>query len=335
MLNAIPADQKVFRGPSPTTMDQFLAAHGRARQERIILENYEDTNYLLRSQELLWRECRRQVMQDSAATTEKQVQFADECQARADSLSVQADLAMEAWTKGFVEAEVFRKSTNVFTICEQRIESLHAADPGEFDLGREYVIEHKMQFSLAMIRQCANKYPQDPNLHWLVGFLTAGPAELRDPALALQITRQAVELRPEDELANQSLGWALFRNGEFEECIKVLAADGSSLRNKTTPEVSVVVAMALCELGRREEAATWLLPEYDVRLQRYVETKKESRKKGISTYPSEQMLQQLDQEAKAMLGANPTELAKVYYQQDRPDDAVFLEERGYWYQKLN
>jgi tetratricopeptide (TPR) repeat protein len=64
----------------------------------------------------------------------------------------------------------------------------------------------------------SNAYDHN-NLAWQ---LLVGPKELRDPKVALPLARKAVELEPQNNLYVNTLGVALYRNGEFQEAIPVL-----------------------------------------------------------------------------------------------------------------
>jgi hypothetical protein len=52
--------------------------------------------------------------------------------------------------------------------------------------------------------------------------LVTGPAKVRDPAKALPLARQAVELAPDKPTCLNTLGVVLYRNGQFKEAISTL-----------------------------------------------------------------------------------------------------------------
>ena len=51
---------------------------------------------------------------------------------------------------------------------------------------------------------------------------TSEPSELRDPAEAVRLMRRVIELEPGDGNAWNTLGVALYRHGELEECVRTL-----------------------------------------------------------------------------------------------------------------
>jgi tetratricopeptide (TPR) repeat protein len=65
--------------------------------------------------------------------------------------------------------------------------------------------------------------PKNALAHNIVSWqLLVGPKELRDPKAALPLARKAVELEPQNDHYVNTLGVALYRNGELKEAIPVL-----------------------------------------------------------------------------------------------------------------
>src|SRR5262249_25563404 len=57
-------------------------------------------------------------------------------------------------------------------------------------------------------------------LRCLADWLTSGTEGRRDPELALRCARRALELKSDDGMCQPSLGWALYRTGDWKGCIK-------------------------------------------------------------------------------------------------------------------
>ena len=72
------------------------------------------------------------------------------------------------------------------------------------------------------IRVVKRRMNDEPYIQFLVGHLTAGPEELRDSGLAVEIAQAAVSLMPNDEFARQNLGWSLFRSGKWAESLDLI-----------------------------------------------------------------------------------------------------------------
>ncbi len=79
------------------------------------------------------------------------------------------------------------------------------------------------------------------NLSWQ---LLVGPKELRDPKAALPLARKAVALEPQNYLYVNTLGVALYRNGEFQEAIPVL--EKSLAAGKGAADTFDLFFLAMC-----------------------------------------------------------------------------------------
>jgi tetratricopeptide (TPR) repeat protein len=96
---------------------------------------------------------------------------------------------------------------------------------------------------------CAVQRTNDPDQYRIAIFLTTAPEPLRDPALALKLARRAVELKPGDSMCKLSLGWALYRTGDFRGSIETINVDPSH-----ADVSSFIPAMAHWQLGEKTEA---------------------------------------------------------------------------------
>jgi tetratricopeptide (TPR) repeat protein len=125
--------------------------------------------------------------------------------------------------------------------------------------------------------------------------LTNSPVpEFRDPQLALQLARRIVEQRPDDAVAQRTLGWALYRTGDWESSVEALTR--SLWRElKGNDGGWYVLAMAYWQLGDQAKARAEFdkaeagLPEIDKIWHEPL-------------YPDPLMLRRLRAEAAALLG---------------------------------
>ena len=136
----------------------------------------------------------------------------------------------------------------------------------------------------------ATDFPR--TLYHLADALTTAPAEYRDPELALRFARRAVELKPEDGMCRQSLGWALLA-GDLEGCI-------ATLSEKDFMHCPFL-AMAHWRLGDKDRAFE-LFDRADKGLPGYERRCEERLKQGRRSYPSPAVLRRVQAEATALLG---------------------------------
>jgi eukaryotic-like serine/threonine-protein kinase len=108
--------------------------------------------------------------------------------------------------------------------------------------------------ALAALRNAVQTDPSDldahNNLAWL---LSTGPKELRDPAAALPLARRAVERAPDPSPYLNTLGVALYRNGQFKEAIGVL--EKSLAAGKGQADAFDLFFLAMCKQRIGEKAA--------------------------------------------------------------------------------
>jgi cellulose synthase operon protein C len=74
---------------------------------------------------------------------------------------------------------------------------------------------------------------------------------LKDPA-AIKIAEQAVAKNPNNANAVDTLGWALFQNGQVDRALQLLR--DARLREPANPEIRYHLAAALAKVGRQKEA---------------------------------------------------------------------------------
>ena len=107
-----------------------------------------------------------------------------------------------------------------------------------------------------IIQQAVERTSDDPLQYQIADILTTAPAPLRDPDLALKLARRAVELKPGEAICMQSLGWALYRCGDWKGCIETLKS--IAIERPGDEEHSFVSAMAYWQLGEKTEAQSRL-----------------------------------------------------------------------------
>jgi eukaryotic-like serine/threonine-protein kinase len=160
---------------------------------------------------------------------------------------------------------------------------------------REYVVAENYLLFRALIKDAAQQSLDDPDQCRIADLITTAPEPLRDPDLALRLARRAVELKPGDGMCQQSLGWALWRSGDYHGSIEAIgkAANGG--------ESNFVLAMAQWQLGEKTEAQTHFDSGSEW-LKGYEQRCEEAAKQGTVKYPRPAQLKRLHGEAAAMLG---------------------------------
>ena len=180
---------------------------------------------------------------------------------------------------------------------------------------REFGAKAHFLVAKALIREAIQRTPDDPDQHWIADLLTTAPEPLRDPELALRLARRAVELKPGDVMCQQSLGWALYRSGDFQGSIETLNDD---------VENGFVNAMAFWQLGKKTEASAYFAKTSEW-LKGYEQRCDEALKQGEIRFPLPVQLKRLQAEAAALLGVTaptvepaPEPAAKVEEAQELP-----------------
>jgi tetratricopeptide (TPR) repeat protein len=150
-----------------------------------------------------------------------------------------------------------------------------------------------------LIQRAVERTSDDPLQYQIADILTTAPAPLRDPELALKVARRAVELKPGEAMCMQSLGWALYRCGDWKGCIEILKS--IAVERPGTDEQRFVSAMAYWQLGEKTEARA----NFDSAsewLKGYEQKCDETRKKYRKMYPPVSLEKRLQAEAAALLG---------------------------------
>jgi Tfp pilus assembly protein PilF len=109
--------------------------------------------------------------------------------------------------------------------------------------------------SLAALRQAIQTDPSHARAHNdLAWQLLAGPKELRDPKSALPLARKAVELAPKQSDYLNTLGVALYSNGEPREAVAVLEKSLTAGQGQRDAVALFFLAMGHARLGDAAKA---------------------------------------------------------------------------------
>jgi serine/threonine protein kinase/tetratricopeptide (TPR) repeat protein len=151
------------------------------------------------------------------------------------------------------------------------------------------------------IEECARSEANDHwNLYMLADLLSfTSVARLRNPDLALKLARKALELKPDDGMARQSLSLALYRTGDWKGCVE--AGDG----------LDYFRAMAHWQLGQKDEARA-AFEQADRWFAGYEQQEAERIKsRGEETHPGVRKLRRIRAEAAALLGLDSSSVEKL------------------------
>jgi tetratricopeptide (TPR) repeat protein len=88
-------------------------------------------------------------------------------------------------------------------------------------------------------------------------FATADDPKLRDPKLAVELANKAIEFSPDSSYNWQVLGWAYYRNGEWQKTIEAMEKAVELQRNTGDPDQWFFLAMAHWQLGNQQQARQW------------------------------------------------------------------------------
>jgi tetratricopeptide (TPR) repeat protein len=150
-----------------------------------------------------------------------------------------------------------------------------------------------------LIQRAVERTSDDPLQYRIADILTTAPAPLRDPDLALKLARRAVEFKPGEAICTQSLGWALYRCGDWNGCIETLMS--IQTEKPGDEEYSFMLAMAYWQLGEKAKAQA-CFDSANEWLEDYEQKCDEARKKYMSMYPPVSLEKRLQVEAAALLG---------------------------------
>ncbi len=203
---------------------------------------------------------------------------------------VRAIALVEALSKDFPELLVYRGMLMGF-----RKNSFLSLDEDKRTDEAELVVRRAVDEGNILV----NEYPDVPEyrealatfLSLAADFYSVSPqASFHDPERAVELARRAVELRPAtDGLAWQSLGWALYRTGDWKGCIESLEKSQKYARSG-----NYFAAMAYWHLGDKAKAREQF-ERFDTWLTGY------EKRWNPSVYPKPALLREVRAEAAALL----------------------------------
>jgi tetratricopeptide (TPR) repeat protein len=149
-----------------------------------------------------------------------------------------------------------------------------------------------------------------PMMSRVADYLSFAPADRgRNPARALDLARKAAELRPDDLMALQSLGWALYRAGDWTGSIDSLMKSMGGKPEKGDLCQWLVLAMDYWNQGDRDRARD-LFARADEHFERYVSGLDRRWQKGEAVHPEPGLLRGIRAEAAALLGVTTPEIGR-------------------------
>lgn len=238
--------------------------------------------------------CAAVAERDSKLTPTERKRVAESYAKQAGIWSDEATRAAEDWVRTDAK-EPGRVGRQVAAAGEERLPVLepYTGSSPHLAIQRDAQRTSTQVLIRTLVQKAIEVAPEDPGLHYIAGFLSSAPDPLRDPELALKLARKAVALTPGDPMCAQSLGWALYRSGDWKGCIETITKAGCA-------ESGFVLAMAYWKLGDKKEAkaqfdraAKWLRSYEQRDLQLQV--------KGVLTWPPESLVRRFAREAQAML----------------------------------
>jgi serine/threonine protein kinase len=240
-------------------------------------------------------ECARKAEQDSGLDEAERSRRAQEYRERAAHFHLQADLAISERVRA-VAADPHSEQ-NIYEELAVEEPPTGRGDQFAAPFERPFYRQFQLKRHRLMLEVAAKQIKDNPTRHWVVGILVAGPDDLRNSELALQLARQATEAWPDDHLAKMGLAWALCRAERWQECYDFVSREDYKLY--ATPSCRAVTAIALCHLGQKGDAPGFIQDENYLKAIRRLKDQK-----GM-TYPSIEMLLNLDREARESLELEP------------------------------
>ncbi|MCA9194916.1 MAG: protein kinase [Planctomycetales bacterium] len=306
----------------------------KIRQE---LDEGKRTALILARPAVLFQECAKTAQKDETLSTIERQKLVEAYTSKANAFQTERDTAIAAWAEFFVTNLLLRneKGKSDFPVRDLIMNDIK--NQAEQSASRVVALKRLDSFRhrteadvqglhiIGLLRAYLSHCPQDGQLHWMVEYLTAGPMELRDSELALEIARRAVELAPNDMGAKKHLAWAVFRAGDWNTSLELLnSLDDDSYNRPFT-------AMSLWQLGREDEAAALIDTAYEVEMEAYLQRCKEREVSNLFTLPTPDMVRNLDREARDLIGPDREEMTRAYFNQDNDEDSQFLRRRSRWH----
>jgi tetratricopeptide (TPR) repeat protein len=244
-------------------------------------------------------DCASLAARDAALSQVDRDQAAQAYTQRAGLWLEEATLAAERWARGYPQGP----DTHAWIVvrdCETLIHRPEQDDDRIFPQQTDSTstAELGLVLSKALIQEAVRRSPDHPTQYMLADLLSTAPEELRDADLGLALARRCVELTPGDGNYVRSLGWALYRAGDWQGAIENIGLAGGE-------HSDFVLAMAHWQLGDKAKARVC----FDRGREWFKGHEKECQEmlqRGTLAHPTPSMLKRLEAEAAALLGVTPS-----------------------------
>ena len=263
------------------------------------LNNCMNVFYYLHRPVTLIHEALELMESDVSLTQIERKEFSKVLEPIAVRLELEANQVFEAWNKRLDSIKLSSDEiTGVFYIRTIN-ESNNSYQVYQSD--RRLFRETKLRMTKDLLRKLDELGTDEKmsNLSFVIGELVAGDLYVRDAELALRLARRALDLLPENGMAKQDFAWALFANGQYQECLDKLGGN----KRIGDPTVGAIIAMCLWHLGQKEKAAEYLNEQYEKELAQWVQKREKEAATGKTVWPTAVNLLRLDSEAKTLIGS--------------------------------
>ena len=236
------------RQPGASPPSDVLHPDATQRSLRSLLF-FENAFLCLRQLSVLYGECARQIEADMQLDGGARSERLRVARVRADEHNRATEQALANWSNRLASCPELITSSEILDWCRERMQTAETdgEDAAVPPIERRLRRESELLLCRETIRVGKTRMADNPSMHFLVGYLTAGQEELRDADLAVEMAKEAVSLAPNDEFAQLNLGWALFRAGKWAESLEILA----DLKEDDPSTRYAITAMNLWHLGRK------------------------------------------------------------------------------------
>ncbi|MFO0913443.1 MAG: protein kinase [Pirellulales bacterium] len=264
-----------------------------------LISDYLAQAFVLLKPALLYDECIRLASEDQSLSAEERVATCDSYRAKSRIYFEEGRRAVEAWGEALDvhgDAGAFRAAYHGEL---QIVEMLNwQSDRRTSPTWRTAQSATCRTLVQELVGLADRQLAEQPAQYVIAQLLITAPSELRNDALALEFARRAVGLAPTGTEANFTMGWALYRSGQWRDCVNLL--------NKPSEDVSgaslFVMGMALWQLDRKDEARQNV--EQAARLfESYKKSVNDNLAAGRFTFPLSSMVARLYDEAIALLSS--------------------------------
>ena len=251
---------------------------------------------------------------DASLTHKEKKEFSKVLEPTAVRLETEANQVLNAW----------QSKLNSIKLTSDQISSYYMLWVNERDIVYKSDRRLHRATKLRMTKDLLRKLDElgtdakTSDLSMMIGELVAGDVYVRDAKLALHLAGRALDLLPENGMAKQDFAWALFANGQYQECLDKLGGN----KRIGDPTVGAIIAMCLWHLGQKEKAEEYLNEQYENELTQYVQRREKEAATGKTVWPTAVNLLRLDREAKALIGSESESPAESDKTPSKPEVEV-------------